>query len=192
MTLCKSLLPSERKIVRRITKVRKTADVVSRSKRRFREYRYLRSVLRAYRYLADNKLLSALMEIAPAVLMAPVRASWHPLRVLIEATMWTEIDYRTRSRWTRALEFAAAKQIEPDQLAQFFRANNGIAGCADLASKTASKTRRTKLIPIRSSTPLPLLAFPPVGVQNKCHSARPLNQRVADFRQSSLVDPSSR
>lgn len=135
----RSLLPSERKIIERITDVRKTADLVSRSKRRFSEYRYLRSVLRAYQYLADKTLLTAMMEIAPAVLIVPARANWHPLRVLIEATMWTQIDYRTRSRWTRALQYAIAREIDPDQLPRFIRANNGIAGCAELASKTRLK-----------------------------------------------------
>lgn len=141
----KSLLPSEQKIIERIIKVRKTADLVSRSKGRFREYRYLRAVLRAYQCLDDKELLSAMMEIAPAVLIVPVRANWHPLRVIIEATMWTEIDYRTRSRWTRALEYAIAQNIASDQLSQFFRANNGIAGCADLTSRTRPKRPKSSL-----------------------------------------------
>ncbi|WP_338692477.1 hypothetical protein V5279_41050 [Bradyrhizobium sp. 26S5] len=140
----RSLLPSERKIVDRITKIRKTADRVSRSKRRFAEYRYLRAVLRGYQYLADNELLPAMLEIAPAILTVPVRANWHPLRVIIEATMWTEIDHRTRSRWTRALQYALAREVDPDQLPRFIRANNGIAGCAELASKTRSTRRQDK------------------------------------------------
>lgn len=139
----RSLLKSERKIVDRITKIRKTADRVSRSKRRFAEYRYLRAVLRGYRHLADNELLPAMLEIAPAILTVPVRANWHPLRVIIEATMWTEIDYRTRSRWTRALEYALARNISGDQLPQFFRANNGIAACADLKCRTQPKRRQS-------------------------------------------------
>ncbi len=67
----RSLLPSDRKIVDRITKIRKTADRVSRSKRRFAAYRYLRTVLRGYRHLADNELLPAMLEIAPAILTVP-------------------------------------------------------------------------------------------------------------------------
>lgn len=141
----RSLLPSERKIVDRITKIRKTADRVSRNKRRFAEYRYLRAVLRGYRHLVDNELLPAMLEIAPAILTVPVRANWHPLRVIIEATMWREIDHRTRSRWTRALQYAVAREIDPDQLPRFIRANNGIAGCAELASKTRSGIPRCAL-----------------------------------------------
>lgn len=159
----KSLLPSERKIIDQIIKVRKTADLVSRSKRRFAEYRYLKAILRAYRYLNDNELLSAMMEVAPAVLIVPVRSGWHPLRVLVEATMWKEIETKTRSRWTRALECALAQNIPSDQLPQFFRANGGVAGAADLMSKTRPKRRKTESRPANISSKQPASSIEPSG-----------------------------
>ncbi|MCC8952705.1 hypothetical protein H8B02_04250 [Bradyrhizobium sp. Pear77] len=129
---------SEQKIVERIAKVRNAARRASKSKRRFADYRYLRSVLRAYDYFSDENLLPRLSEISPSVLMTPVRAGWHPLRIIIDATC-VQPDVRMRSRWTRALEFAVASKIDPDELPKFFQANGGIAGTADMASKTRPK-----------------------------------------------------
>lgn len=129
---------SEQKIVERIAKVRKAARRASKSKRRFADYRYLRSVLRAYDYFLDENLLSHLSEIAPSVLVTPVRKGSHTIRIVIDATC-IEPDLRMRSRWTRALAFAIASKIDPDQLPRFLQANGGIAGTADMASKTRPK-----------------------------------------------------
>ncbi|MBR0939244.1 hypothetical protein [Bradyrhizobium jicamae] len=133
-----TLKTSEQKIVERIAKVRKAACRASESKRRFADYRYLRAVLRAYDYFLDEDLLAQLGEIAPCVLLTPVREGWHPIRIIIEATC-VQPDVRVRSRWTRALEFAAARKVDPDQLPRFLQANGGIAGAADMASKTRPK-----------------------------------------------------
>lgn len=129
-----SLGPSVRKIVARVEKVREAANKATKSKRRFADYRYLRSVLRAYIYFEDDDLLPSMVEIAPSVLITPVRANWHPLRVIIDASCKTP-DLKKRSRWTRALEYAVAEKIDAKDLGRFFRAHNGVAGCADLASK---------------------------------------------------------
>lgn len=121
-------------IVARIQKVRRAAEKAAKRKHRFAEYKYLRSVLRAYNHFDDDELLSHLMEIAPSVLLTPVRANWNSLRVIIEASC-IQPDLRMRSRWTRALEYAVREQIDPNDLARFFRAHNGVAGCADMESK---------------------------------------------------------
>ncbi|MBR1030271.1 MULTISPECIES: hypothetical protein [Bradyrhizobium] len=132
---------SAQKVVAQIRKVRKAAEKASESHRRFADYRYLRAVLRAYRYFDDNNLLPHLLETAPSLLMTPVRADWHPLRVIIEATC-LQPECRVRSRWTRGLEYAVGEGIDPKELSRFIRAHNGIAGCADLASKTRPKRNR--------------------------------------------------
>jgi hypothetical protein len=142
MRHCKTpISSSERKIVDRILKVRKAGERAARSKRRFAEYKYLRSVLRAYKFFSDNNLLEYLAVIAPSELMTPVRANSQPLRIVIDASC-SHSDLRMRSRWTRALEFALARNVSPNDLPRFTRANGGIAGCADLASKTRPKRRR--------------------------------------------------
>ncbi len=139
-SLVASLGPSTQKIVTRIRKVRKAADKAAKSGKRFADYKYLRSVLSAYRYFEDNGLLPHLTVIAPSVLRTPVRKKWHPLRVILEATC-SRRDGATQSRWTRALEHAVAEKIDPKEMIRFIRAHNGIAGCADLASKSKPKRR---------------------------------------------------
>lgn len=133
-----SLGPSTRKIVARIEKVKRAAEKAARSQHRFADYRYLRSVLRAYIYFDDNDLLPYLIETAPSTLITPVRKGWHPSRVIIEATC-LQPNLKQRSRWTRALEYAVAEKVDPKNLVRFFQAHNGIAGCADLASKTKAR-----------------------------------------------------
>lgn len=140
----RSLGPSTQKIVARIQKVRRAAEKAARSKNRFAHYGYLRSVLRAYRHFDDEDLLSHLMEVAPSKLMTPVRADWHPLRVIIEASCMQSDPKKRRSRWTRGLEYAIAENVAPEDLPRFFRAHNGIAGCADLASKIGRKRRTVR------------------------------------------------
>lgn len=95
----RNLTPSMQKIVNRIAKVRRAASLAAENKRRFGEYRYLRAVLRAHAYFADNKLLLGMMEITPSVPLVPVRKGAHPLRVIIDATCM-QPDLRMRSRWS--------------------------------------------------------------------------------------------
>ncbi|UGY28872.1 hypothetical protein J4G48_0006215 [Bradyrhizobium barranii subsp. apii] len=160
---------SEHKIVERLAKVRNAACRASKSKRRFADYRFLRSVLRAYDYFSDENLLPHLSEIAPSVLMTPVRTGWHPLRIIIEATC-IQPDVRMRSRWTRALEFAAASKIDPDDLPRFFQANGGIAGTADMASKTRPK-RASPRRPMNRAFSLPGHGLDLRSNRVKAHSA---------------------
>lgn len=135
-----SLGPSAQKILAQIQKVQKAADKAAKSERRCADYRYLRAVLKAYQYFENERLVDHLVEVAPSVLITPVRAGCHPLRVIIDASCKTP-DLKKRSRWTKALGYAVREKVDPDELARFFRAHNGIAGCADMASKTRPKQR---------------------------------------------------
>ena len=136
-------------IFQRIMRVRKAALKSMRSKHRFADYRYLRSVLRAYRYFEANSLLSLLRDVAPRTFETPARQNWHYLRLLIEATS-CQRDAQIKSRWTRALEYALAQDVDPEDLVRFIRARSGIAGCAQLASKTNPKRRRRLPDPIKA------------------------------------------
>ena len=130
-----SMTRNQRKIIERIRRVKRAGDRASRSNSRFAEYKYLRAVLRAYEVFADRRLLSHFVIIAPSELMTPVRADSHPIRIIIDATC-TQPDLRMRSRWTRAIEFAVQRNVASSDLPKFIKANGGISGCADLASKT--------------------------------------------------------
>lgn len=147
-----SLGPSVEKIVARIEKVRRAADKAARSNRRYAHYKYLRCVLRAYVYFDNNALIAHLVQIAPSVLLTPVRKNCHALRVIVDATC-SQGDFKIRSRWTRALEHAVLQKIDPEELTRFIRANGGIAGCADLASKTNRARNRRDRKDMKSCIP---------------------------------------
>jgi hypothetical protein len=136
-----SLGPSTQRIIARMQKVKRAAEKAARRKHRYADYRYLRSVLSAYNYFEDNDLLLHLTEIAPSTLLTPVRLGAHPLRVLIDATC-VQPDLKIRSRWARCLAYAVMEKIEARDLDRFLRAHNGIAGCADMASKIGRKRPR--------------------------------------------------
>jgi hypothetical protein len=61
-----------------------------------------------------------------------------PIRVIIEATYPTA-DHKQKSRWVRALEFAAEEKTPAKELIELFRSRGGIAGCAAHAAKLAPK-----------------------------------------------------
>ncbi|MFK4488498.1 hypothetical protein [Bradyrhizobium sp. USDA 336] len=151
------IIPTQAKIVSRIETVRKAWDRSVSRGGKFSEYKYLRAVFRAYEVFASNDLLDSLAEIAPCELMSPVRSSWHPIRTIIEATCDKQ-DVRMKSRWTRAMEFALTRKVASSDLLRFIRANGGIAGCADLASKLKLNRRSDHVspqqAPVRDGAPL--------------------------------------
>ncbi|MCA1530832.1 hypothetical protein [Bradyrhizobium yuanmingense] len=141
--MAKTKRTNEERIVARIALVRASYEKARKDRSKTSDYRYLRSVLRAYEYFDQNDLVDNLAEIAPCVLMASVRSGQHAVRTIIDASC-DDDDLRMRSRWTRALEYALTRNVAANDLLRFLRANNGIAGCADLASKTQSKSSRRR------------------------------------------------
>lgn len=140
----------QEKIVARIEKVRNARGRSVSRGGKLSEYNYLRGVFRAYKVFAADDVLDWLAKIAPSEFVTPVRASWHPLRTIIEATCDNQ-DLRIKSRWTRAMEFAPARNVASGDLLLFLHANGGIAGCADLASKLKLNCRGGHLAPRRAS-----------------------------------------
>jgi hypothetical protein len=49
------------------------------------------------------------------------------------------LDSKQKSRWSRALEFAALTKTTPDDLPKLFKNSSGIAGCARFAAKQKPK-----------------------------------------------------
>ena len=71
-----------------------------------------------------------------------IRKGSHPLRVIIEATSQLT-DKKIKSRWSRALEEAAAHDIKPERLSDYLKERGGIAACAAAAAQRKSKKRTT-------------------------------------------------
>jgi hypothetical protein len=48
-------------------------------------------------------------------------------------------DPKQKSRWSRALEFAALTKATPENLLELFKKHSGVAGCARLSAKHKPK-----------------------------------------------------
>jgi hypothetical protein len=70
----------------------------------------------------------------------PCRKGATPVRALIDAT-FPDLDPKQKSRWSRALEFAALTKATPESLPRLFRSHSGIAGCARSAAKQKPKNK---------------------------------------------------
>jgi hypothetical protein len=68
----------------------------------------------------------------------PHRMGTSPARTLIDAT-FPALHPKQKSRWSRALEFAAMTKVTPDDLPKLFKNYSGIAGCARFAAKQKPK-----------------------------------------------------
>ena len=80
----------------------------------------------------------------------PRRKTTSPVRTLIDAT-FPALDPKQKSRWSRALEFAAFTKATPEQLPNLFKKNSGIAGCAREAAKQRPKKKQTAMIGLQRS-----------------------------------------
>lgn len=99
-------------------------------RRRFKFYGYLSEVLEYHRQLEACGKLIDIRDLLLARKDLRLMSS-DPLRVLIDAT--SKAEPKTKSRWTRALQFAVDKRPEwvgRMTARQFFKSQGGIAGCA--------------------------------------------------------------
>ena len=102
-----------------------------KSRSRSAPEKYLRKVYRVFwEWELEGKAKLRAWTAAQAA-KVPFRPDAHPLKLLIDATSGLK-DRKDRSRYGRALQAAAVKKVDPDDLHLFFRANGGIAGCARL------------------------------------------------------------
>jgi hypothetical protein len=69
---------------------------------------------------------------------APSRKGTSPVRTLIDAT-FPALDPKRKSRWSRALGYAALTKVTAENLPRLFKSHSGIAGCACLAAKHKPK-----------------------------------------------------
>lgn len=113
--------------IRRITRLERKSFS---GRKRFKFYSYLAEVLEYHRQLETSGELLRIRDLL--LTRRDFRAmSSDPLRVLIDAT--SKAGPKTKSRWTRALQFAVDKRSEWHGVMterQFFKMHGGIAGCA--------------------------------------------------------------
>jgi hypothetical protein len=106
---------------------------------RFRFYGYLAAVYQTYKEWKDLGVSNRMARQLAEHLEIPRRKGTSPVRTLIDAT-FPALDPKQKSRWSRALEFAAFTKATPGNLPELFKNHSGIAGCARFAAKEKPKT----------------------------------------------------
>lgn len=108
---------------------------------RFRFYGYLAAVYRTYKEWKDLGISKRMALRLASQLPILRRKNTSPVRTLIDAT-FPALDSKQKSRWSRALEFAALTKVNPDDLPTLFKNSSGIAGCARFATKQNPKKKK--------------------------------------------------
>jgi hypothetical protein len=101
----------------------------------------LAAVYRTYKEWSDLKLSNRMTRRVAKYYKIPHRKGTSPARTLIDAT-FPALEPKQKSRWSRALEFAALTKVALSDLPKLFKNSSGIAGCARLATKRKPKKNR--------------------------------------------------
>jgi hypothetical protein len=105
---------------------------------RFKFYGYLAAVYRTFKEWKDLGISKRMARRVAEYFKVPHRKGTSPARTLIDAT-FPALDPKQKSRWSRALEFAALTKVTPDDLPKLFKNYSGISGCARFAAKRNPK-----------------------------------------------------
>jgi hypothetical protein len=118
----------------------KASQQAQRETGRFKSYGCLVAVYRTYKEWKDLRISKRMARRVAKYFRIPSRKRTSPVRTLIDATFPT-LDSKQKSRWSRALEFAALTKATPEQLPNLFKNHSGIAGCACWAAKQKPKKK---------------------------------------------------
>ena len=102
---------------------------------RFKSYGCLVAVYRTYKEWKDLKISKKMARHLAKSFKTPRRKGTSPVRTLIDATFPT-LEPKQKSKWSRALEFAAFTKTMPDQPPNLLKNHSGISGCARLSCAT--------------------------------------------------------
>jgi hypothetical protein len=114
--------------------VRKLANKVKRQNGRFEFYNYLTGVYRLNRRWRHSGLDNTTARRVARQLALPWRKDTSAIRIIIEATFPIATS-KQKSRWVRALQFAAEENTRSKELKELFRSKGGVAGCAQAAAR---------------------------------------------------------
>ena len=120
---------SDRQLRKTIDDLRELERKCFAARSRFAFYDYLAAVFELYVQLRrTNQAKPSARRIAKLFGLRNQKRS-HCIRVIIDAT--STADLKTRSRWSRALQYAWHERKASKDLRTFLRENGGPAGCAD-------------------------------------------------------------
>jgi hypothetical protein len=120
--------------------LRRIAKQINRGNGRFGLYEYLVATYRLYRKWRRSGLEKVTAKKVARHLGLSWRKGTSPFRIIIEATFPTE-NFKQKSRWVRALEFAADEKTPAKDLEELFCLKGGVAGCARKAARSDPKRR---------------------------------------------------
>jgi hypothetical protein len=123
--------------------IRKLANRVHRGSCRFAFYEYLTAVYRLNRLWRRSSQDRVTARRVARQLGLHRRKGSSPLRVIVDATN-AAAGSKQKSRWVRALEFAAKENTPSAGLSDLFRSKGGVAGCARQAARLAPKKTITR------------------------------------------------
>jgi hypothetical protein len=105
---------------------------------RFKFHDYLVAVYRTHQEWSELGISRRMTRRVVKYFEIPHRRGTSPVRTLIDAT-FPALDPKQKSRWSRALEYAALTKVTAENLPRLFKSHSGIAGCACLAAKQKPK-----------------------------------------------------
>jgi hypothetical protein len=116
----------------------KASQQAQRETGRFKSYGCLVAVYRTYKQWKDLKISKKMARHLAKSFKTPRRKGTSAVRTLIDVT-FSALDAKQKSRWSRALEFAALTKATPENLPNLFKRHSGIAGCARFAAIQSPK-----------------------------------------------------
>jgi hypothetical protein len=116
----------------------KASQQAQRETGRFKSYGCLVAVYRTYKEWKDLKISKKMAGHLAKSFKTQRRKGISPVRTLIDVT-FPALDAKQKSRWSRALEFAALTKVTPKNLPNLFKRHSGIAGCARFAAIQSPK-----------------------------------------------------
>jgi hypothetical protein len=121
-------LKSDRQLQKTIDDLKGLERNCFASRSRFAFYDYLTAVFELYVQLRRRDQANSLARRIAKVFSLRKQKRSHCIRVIIDAT--STADLKTRSRWSRALQYAWHKRKTWTDLGLFLRENGGPVGCA--------------------------------------------------------------
>ena len=116
----------------------KASQQAQRETGRFKSYGCLIAVYRTYKEWKDLKISKKMARHLAKHFETPLRKGTSPVRTLIDVTFPT-LDAKQKSRWSRALDFAAVIKVTQKNLPKLFKNYSGVSGCARFAAKQKPK-----------------------------------------------------
>jgi hypothetical protein len=105
-------------------------------------YGYLAEVLKLYFEWRQSEARKKNKRLLAATYELKIRKNTHTIRAIIDASSEDE-DPRVKSKWTRALQYAAnnGNKVKERGLVEFLEENGGVEGCAAKGTKQRNQKK---------------------------------------------------